>query len=84
MDQEEFEALLRDSSFFRHMMVELLKSSEQTMAIVTAAVARQIDAAILETDLLVLQQRAAVESPDPTRDHILNTIRRRLSGKTAH
>lgn len=79
MGQEEFETMLRESAFFRHMMVELLKSVEQSMAIATQAVARQIDAASLESDLLDLQRRAAVDHPDPTRDHILNALRDRLS-----
>ena len=75
MEPEEFEELLRQSPFFRHMMVELLQSAEQAMALVTAAVARQIDVPKLESGLLELQQRAAVDDPNPTRDHILNSVR---------
>lgn len=81
MEQEEFGSMLRGSAFFRHMMAGLLQSAEQAMAIITTAVARQIDAPTLESDLLDLQQQAAVEKPDPARDHILNLIRDSLCAK---
>lgn len=60
------------------MMVELLQSVEQAMAIVIAATAGQLDVPQLESVLLDLQQGAAVDDPNPTRDHILNTVRDRV------
>lgn len=78
MEGEEFETGLRDSLYLRQALSELLQSVEQALALVTAAVARQLDAERLEADLLDLQSGAAVEMPDPTRDHILNDVRLRL------
>jgi hypothetical protein len=78
MEPEDFENLLRESVYFRSMLVELLHSSEQSLSIVAAAVARQVDAGRFAADLLALQQAAAVDSPDPTRDRILNAVRSRL------
>jgi hypothetical protein len=81
MEQEEFDELLRQSAFFRHMMVELLQSVEQAMAIVIAATAVQLDVPQLKADLLDLQQGAAVDDPNPTRDHILNSVRDRVHAR---
>lgn len=78
MGPEDFENLLRESVYFRSMLVDLLRSSEQSLSIVAAAVARQVDADRFTADLLALQQAAAVDSPDPTRDRILNAVRSRL------
>ncbi len=78
MGPEDFENLLRESVYFRSMLVELLHSSEQSLSIVAAAVARQVDADRFAADLLALQRAAAADSPDPTRDRILNAVRSRL------
>lgn len=75
MRQDEFEARLRESTFFRQALTDILQSSEQALAIVTAAVGRQIDVARIETDLLDLQQKAASADSNPTRDRILNSVR---------
>jgi hypothetical protein len=78
MGPDDFEILLRESVYFRSMLVELLHSSEQSLSIVAAAVARQVDAGRFAADLLALQQAAAVDDPDPTRDRILNAVRSHL------
>jgi hypothetical protein len=66
MGPDDFEILLRESVYFRSMLVELLHSSEQSLSIVAAAVARQVDAGRFAAD------------PDPTRDRILNAVRSHL------
>ena len=78
MEPEDFEDKLRESTYFRSTLVELLHSSEQSLAIVAAAVARQLDSDRLAADLLALQQSAAADHPDPTRDRILNAVRGQL------
>lgn len=78
MGPEEFENLLRESVFLRSALVDLLHSSEQSLSIVAAAMARQVDAGRFEADLLALQQAAAVDDPNPIRDRFLNTIRSRI------
>lgn len=78
MEQEELEAGLRDSPYLRQSLAELFRSIEQTVSLIAAAAARQLDAARFEAALLCLQSRAAAESPDPTRDHILNEVRQHL------
>lgn len=78
MGPEDFENLLRESTYFRSALVDLLHSSEQTLSIVAAALSRQIDAGRLAADLFALQQAAAVDDPNPTRDRILNAIRSQL------
>ena len=83
MGPEDFENLLRESVYFRSMLVELLHSSEQSLSIVAAAVARQVDTGRFAVDLLALQQAAAVDRPDPTRDRILNAVRSRLQPRRA-
>ena len=83
MGPEDFENLLRESVYFRSMLVELLHSSEQSLSIVAAAVARQGDAGRFAADLLALQQAAAADRPDPTRDRILNAVRSRLQPRRA-
>lgn len=78
MGPDDFEDHLRESIHFRSTLVELLHSSEQSLAIVVAAVARQLDSNRLAADLLALQQAAAADNPDPTRDRILNAVRAQL------
>jgi hypothetical protein len=75
MQAEEFETMLRESAYLRRMLLELAQSSEQALAVVTAALARQGDVARLEADLLDLQQQAAIDEPNTTRDRILNSVR---------
>lgn len=78
MGPEELDGLLRESDFLRNALVDLLQASEQALSIVATALARQVDAARLAADLLALQQAAAVDDPNPTRDRLLGTIRCRL------
>ncbi len=78
MGPEELDMLLRESVYFRSMLVDLLQSSEQTLAIAVTAMARQVDPGRLSADLLALQQEAAVDDPNPIRDRLLNAIRTRL------
>ncbi len=78
MGSEELENLLRESIYFRSVLADLFRSTEQTVAIVIAAVARQIDAGQLAADILALQQEAALDESSPTRDHFLYTLRSRL------
>ncbi|MCP5296345.1 MAG: hypothetical protein R3E40_08505 [Rhodocyclaceae bacterium] len=78
MGPEELDGLLRESVYFRSTLVDLLQSSEQTLAIAVAALARQVDLGRLSADLLALQREAAVDEPNPIRDRQLNAIRSRL------
>ena len=78
MGPEDFENMLRESAYFRSMLVELLRSSEQSLSIVATAMVRQMDATRFAADLQALQQAAAVDNPDPTRDRILNVIRSQM------
>jgi hypothetical protein len=63
MGQEEFESMLRESAFFRHTMAGLLQSAEQAMAILTTAVARQIDAPNLDRICSICSGRRPSRSP---------------------
>ncbi len=78
MAPEDFDDLLRESAFFRAVLVDQLRASEQALAILATAVAGQIDAGRLAADLLALQRASAVEDPNPTRDRLLNTLRGQL------
>jgi hypothetical protein len=78
MEQEEFEGRLRDSPHFRQCLSDFFRSVEQAVSLIATATGRQLDATRLENDLLGLQCRAAAESPDAARDHILNEVRLRL------
>lgn len=78
MGPEDFDKRLRESEFFRSAMTDLRRASEQALAIVALALARQGDAGRLAADVLALQQAAAADNPSPTRDLFLNTIRSHL------
>ena len=78
MGSEELDELLHESVYFRSTLVDLLHSTEQTLAIAVAAIARQCDAGQLSADLLALQQQTAVDDPNPIRDRLLNAIRSHL------
>ncbi|MBK6632340.1 MAG: hypothetical protein IPG33_15645 [Betaproteobacteria bacterium] len=75
MEQEEFEARLRESPYLRHSLADLFRSIEKAVTLIILASAQQQDMARLEADLLRLQSEAAAEGADPTRDHILTNMR---------
>ncbi len=79
MEPEEFDRRLRESGFLRGALVDLVQAWEQTSSIIAVALASRIDAADLAADLLSLQQKAALDDPNPIRDRLLNAIRGNLA-----
>ncbi len=75
MECEDFDRLLRESDYLRHALIDLLQSSEQSVAIVAAAAALQGDPVRFAADVLELQQDAALKTPNPTRDRMLGHVR---------